>query len=372
MTFVLALLALCVLAPLVLHIVSLAVVGMRLRAEPASVAARGSGECISVVRPVNGLEFDVERCLESSFLLDDPSFELIFCAQADADPVIPLLRQLMARYPSVPARLLCGDDRISANPKLNNMAKGWDAAKGGWVLFSDGNTILPPCHLARHMAAWTPNAGVVTTVFIGERPESFWAEVECAFLNQYQARWWYFAACVLPSSFCHGKSMLVRRDQLEAAGGMPSLTQKLAEDIALAALVRAGGSDIVAVWRPVAQPLGPRSASTVIDRQTRWARLRRLSYPDAFALEILSGPLLPIAAGAALASILGGSGSAAMLALAGIWYGSELAFAKATRFHVSRWSLPASVLRDAAIPAIWLYALVGRNFRWSGKAVYRI
>ena len=53
------------------------------------------------------------------------------------DPVIPLIRRLMAEHPKVPARLLVGDDRISINPKLNNLVKGWNAADHDWIVMAD-------------------------------------------------------------------------------------------------------------------------------------------------------------------------------------------------------------------------------------------
>ncbi len=37
----------------------------------------------------------------------------------------------MARHPEIKASLLIGDDRVSANPKLNNCVKGWRAAVNG-------------------------------------------------------------------------------------------------------------------------------------------------------------------------------------------------------------------------------------------------
>lgn len=58
------------------------------------------------------------------FALDYPDYELIFCVASDGDPAIPGIRRLMAANPAVPARLLIGDDRISINPKLNNLGEG--------------------------------------------------------------------------------------------------------------------------------------------------------------------------------------------------------------------------------------------------------
>ena len=53
-------------------------------------------------------------------------------------------------------------------------------------------------------------------------PENFAAEIECAFLNTYQARWQYSAEA-LGFGFAQGKTMLWRRDILETGGGIEAL-----------------------------------------------------------------------------------------------------------------------------------------------------
>ena len=89
----------------------------------ASAASAAPG--VSLVRPICGLENHIEETLESAFHLDYPRYEIIFCAAAASDSALALVRRLIADHPHVPARLLIGNDAISANPKLNNVCKGW-------------------------------------------------------------------------------------------------------------------------------------------------------------------------------------------------------------------------------------------------------
>ena len=97
----------------------------------------------------------------------------------------------IAANPDRPARLLIGDDRISGNPKLNNVVKGWKAARYEWVVIADSNVLMPIDYLQRLLARWRSDSGIVCAPPIGSAPESFAAEIECAFLNTYQARWQY-------------------------------------------------------------------------------------------------------------------------------------------------------------------------------------
>ncbi len=55
----------------------------------------------------------------------------------------------MAAQPDRPAQILTGDDRISANPKLNNCVKGWLAARHDWVILADSNVLMPQDYI-RH------------------------------------------------------------------------------------------------------------------------------------------------------------------------------------------------------------------------------
>src|ERR1700716_420274 len=184
------------------------------RLEGAALAAPG----VSLVRPVCGLENHIEDTLRSGFHLDYPRYEIIFCAAAANDSALPLVRRLIADHPHVPARLLIGNEAISENPKLNNVCKGWRAAAYDRIVMAGSNVLMPRGYIERLLAVWRTDTGLVSSPPVGCRPDGFWAELECAFLNTHQVRWQYAAAAV-GFGFAQGKSMLYRRSQIEAAGG---------------------------------------------------------------------------------------------------------------------------------------------------------
>ena len=101
---------------------------------------------------------------------------------------------------------------------------------------ADSNVLMPPDYIQRLLARWRPNSGIVCSPPIGSRPESFAAEIECAFLNTYEARWQYAAEAV-GFGFAQGKTMLWRRDILEAGGGIEALGAEIAEDAASTKLI---------------------------------------------------------------------------------------------------------------------------------------
>src|SRR6516225_8039164 len=291
---------------------------------------------VSLVRPVCGMENYIEETLRSAFHLDYPRYEIIFCAASAHDAAVPLVRQLIAAHPHVAARLLTGNETISDNPKLNNVCKGWRA-----------------------------DTGVVSSPPAGGRPQGFWAELECAFLNTYQLRWQYTSAAI-GFGFAQGKSMLYRRSLIDEAGGIRLLAAEAAEDAATTKLVRDLGLNVRLVGAPFEQPLGNRSAREVWARQVRWAQLRQASFRQYYALEILAGGLGPLTAAAyvvaALDLPLGG-----VVALAALWYGAEAALARAAGWHLSLKSPAAWMLRDALLPLLWIGGWLGRGFVWRGN-----
>jgi len=133
----------------ILHVVSIAAVMHRIRRPEVEPSEAGTAKGVSIVRPVCGLENFSEETLSSAFRLEYPNYEILFCVAQPTDPVLPLVRSLIELHPEVPARLLIGNERVSVNPKLNNIVKGWLAASHPWIVGVvptnyPANTGVPP------------------------------------------------------------------------------------------------------------------------------------------------------------------------------------------------------------------------------------
>ncbi|CDM57766.1 MULTISPECIES: glycosyltransferase [Rhizobium] len=345
---------------------SLMIAGWRIRSrqdETPSVPARPP---VSIVVPLCGVEQFSRETLESALSLDWPDYEIIFCVADKTDPVVCLAEEALRKKPLTKAMISVGDDRISANPKLNNCVKGWNAASHGWVVLADSNVLMPTDYLARLMAAWRPDSGLVCSTPLGSRPNGFWAEVECAFLNTHQARWQY-AGEALGFGFAQGKSMLWRKKTLDSHGGIQALAAEIAEDAAATKLVNTMGLKVHLVAGPFEQPLGRRTFRDVWARQCRWARLRRVTFPHFFAPEILLGVVPPLFLCMSAALISGTSLFVAALAVLCAAYAPELILAARKNWYMSPLSLVAMVTRDALLPIIWMRSWMAGSFDWRGN-----
>jgi ceramide glucosyltransferase len=231
---------------------------------------------------------------------------------------------------------------------------------------ADSNVLMPRDYLQSLLMTWRADTGLVCAPPIGSMPDGFWAEVECAFLNSYQARWQY-AADTVGLGFAQGKTMLWRHADLEQGGGIDALGAEIAEDAAATKLVRRAGLRVRLADRAFAQPLGPRTAAQVWSRQARWAKLRRATFPLCFLPEIMTGSLAPLLAAGYAAADADVTVIGTVAALSLLWYGTETLLARAVGWHLSRWSPLAFLVRDLALPAVWTMAWLSNEFSWRGN-----
>jgi ceramide glucosyltransferase len=353
---------------LIVHLLSSALAWRRCAGHGAAPAFEGKLPPVTIVQPHRGIETFSEETLASIFGLDYLDYEILFCVVSEADPIVALLERHIAANPSRPARILFGDHPISNNPKLNNIVKGWKAARRDWIVLADSNVLMPPDYLTRLLARFRADTGIVCSPPIGARPDGFAAHLECAFLNSYQARWQY-AAEAAGFGFAQGKTMLWRRRLLDEAGGIEALASEIAEDAAATKIVRRAGLSPHLVERPFPQPLGRRSFGDVWRRQVRWARLRRATFAPYFLPELLTTSLVAVIAAALAAPVFDASPASAALLAAAAWYGAEAALVAGAGWPLGLWFLPAAIARDALLPWLWVQGLASDRFEWRGAAL---
>ena len=236
---------------------------------------------------------------------------------------MPLVRRLMADHPWIDARLLIGDERISENPKLNNVFKGWREAAYPLVSICDSNVLLPRDYIQR----------LFDDLRSENRPCLLAADRLPAgrFLRRSRmrdAQQLSGALAILRRLRSGSASRRARRcSGARATSKAPAASArsatKSAEDAACTKIVRNLGLRVRLMQPPVRQPLGVRRAIDVWKRQRRWARLRRASFPFWFSLEIFSGALPPLAALIAAAMMAGIPALAPALIFLAVWYGAE-------------------------------------------------
>jgi ceramide glucosyltransferase len=310
----------------------------------------------TVLRPISSWEPHIIETLDSTFFLKG-DYEIIFCA--DRDSAVVSQARILCRTHGT-GRVVTGPSNILINPKLSNLDRGWRRAKGAWVVMVDSNVLMPPDTFQRIEAAWVARTGLVSAPAIGARPETFWAEVECAFLS-YQARW-QILADMLGIGFAQGKVMCCGKEQFERWGGLEALDAQPAEDAAATKMVRNHGRKVRLPSKLFEQLLGQRSLKQIWDRQLRWAKLRRHTFQFLYFLELFT-TLAPTMVGFYFFPFA----TVAMLLLG---YLIENLYTRWKGWYWS-WRTPFAMLtRDILLLGIWTKGWFGNDFTWDGKSLF--
>jgi ceramide glucosyltransferase len=321
---------------------------------------------VSIIKPMKGADGELEKNLESFFLLDYPDFELIFCAASGSDPACAVAHRLMARHPSVKARLSIGEIVVGPNPKVNNMLRGYESAAHDWTLVSDANVRVEPDYLRRMVAHLTPNVGLVTSVVMGCEACGWGGKIEAIYLNTFYARGMNLAAgfgrvCVV------GKAMLFRRSVAKRFGGLRVLGRYLAEDYMAGEAMQRLGLEVVITCDPVRQVIGDYAFGAFWKRHLRWGRIRKQHGLLAFVLEPWLGALASGTFGALAAQAsFGIPASHFILAHLALWSLCDLLILRSLKASV-RWSTPVAwFLRELLALPLWVHIASGNKVEWRG------
>ena len=353
---------------IIVHIATAVLVARRVR-RPDGRPARGFvDEPVAVIVPIAGLTATDAATALTALRLAGTRTEIVYCAFDESEPIVaPILAALAAR-PDAGARLMTGRARVTRNPKLDNIEKGYGSVHADFVLMVDGNAEIDSGLSRRAIALFDASTGLVSAVPVATMPEGFAAVVECAFLNTLYARWQLFSDEV-GLGFANGKLLMLRRSLVDRAGKFSALANDTAEDCSATKMAWHLGLKVRLLRHPIAQPLGRRSLGGVWKRFLRWAQLRHESFPILYGFECLMTPAIPAVLAATTAAGLGLSPVAAVLALLLFWYGVEVALAKVLGWPCPPAFIPACFVRDVMAVAIWPTALVKRSYAWRGETI---
>jgi ceramide glucosyltransferase len=343
---------------LALHIASFFIAAYANRRKCATTQT--SSPKITLIRPHKGLEPHIEQAIERNFLINYENYELVFCVGDYNDPIIPIIQHKIAQFPHVKAQLLIGNDGFSNNPKLNNMKKGFLKAKGELIVFADSNLILDPQYLSLIALEFqNSKVGLVTAPPFAIGDDNFASQIECAFLNGYAARWQLLCS-FFGSSFAQGKTLAFRRSVLEN-GGFEALANEPAEDAAATLLLKRLKLKIKMLTPLYPQYIGKRDYGFVWNRQLRWAKLRRASFPVLYFSEAFSTLIIPI-----LACHYTPLSALTVFAL---WYLPEVIMMFSLRLKLKPQMIFSWVIRDIMILFVWVVGFFGHSIQWQGQKI---
>ncbi|MBF0463600.1 MAG: glycosyltransferase [Nitrospirae bacterium] len=230
---------------------------------------------ISIIKPLKGLEDGLFDNLESFCNQDYPVYEIIFTLHDQNDPAYKVVRKVKDKYCFKDISIIVEHCDAGLNPKVNNLIPAYRKAKYDLILISDSNIRVEKDYLAdisRHMD--DPSVGLVTNLIRGVGGRSFGAVMENLHLNSFVVG----SVCILDKYLdmpcVIGKSILIRKDDLESIGGLTSVKDFLAEDYIIGQRIHALGKKIILSSHLINNVNEYWSLKRFINRHTRWGKLR--------------------------------------------------------------------------------------------------
>ncbi|HWO01267.1 MAG TPA: glycosyltransferase [Blastocatellia bacterium] len=286
--------------------------GWRLMRSGQSAGKRGHSSLahgdpyLSILKPVCGLDDELEENLASFAALTGISCEVIVSISDPNDPAIQIVDAVTRRFPDAPFSVVVGGATPSvANPKVERLIAALRIARGEIVLISDSNVRVSAGDIAPTIALFEDRSvGCVSNPVVAQGAVSFGSILESLHLLTFVAPGSLLAdaadiTCVM------GKSMAIRREALERIGGFESFAGVLAEDQAMALAIRNAGYRIKLAPIFVRNITVSRSLGDAVARQSRWGKIRYAFSKWTYTAEFLVNPF-PLALLACVAGAVDG------------------------------------------------------------------
>ena len=323
---------------------------------------------VSILVPTRATEPAFARRLAELAALDYPEFEIIIASEEHEPEVRRALALLPPEHRARVSWIVDGATH-TFNPKVNVLIPAYRAARYDVVLMTDDNAVMPPGRLTALMAHLHGRAGLVSAAIVGVAPDGIAAELDAAFMNSLNARY-FQAADRLGFAYAIGKTLLFRKADLDAVGGVATLADGPAEDSVLREKIAEAGFGTVLAPEPTAQELGTRSWIEVWRRHLRWMAHRRSHAFLAFVGELLQAYFFPWGIVGAVGAVeLGLSAPLGWIVTWLAWLAVDVAGTRAAGWSVS-WRYPLVwTVRELMLPAMWVTVLFKKTISWRRRDV---
>jgi len=239
---------------------------------------------VSILKPVHGMEEQLAANLESFFQQDYPAYEVIIGARDLENPAARIAEEILARYPNVPSRMIVSGPPTWPNAKVFSLEKMIASSSHSYFIISDSDVRVAPDFL-RHTIPplLDPEVGLVTCMYRGIPASDFWSWLEALGLSVEMSSGVMVADMMEGMRFALGPAMAVRRDAIDAIGGIAAVADYYSDDFELGNRIWAKGYQVVLSHHIVRNVLTTRSPLRTLGDQLRWMKSTRYSRPAGHA-----------------------------------------------------------------------------------------
>jgi ceramide glucosyltransferase len=235
---------------------------------------------VSLLKPLHGLESQLEENLESFFNQDYPQFEVLFAVDLAEDAAADVARRVMARHPERPSRIIVNGEPPWPNPPAWSFFCMAKEARGEILVTSDSDVIVDSNYLRQVVPPLLhEKTGMLTCVYRGLNTGGFWSLMDAIGMSVEMTAGVAIANWMEGMKFGLGPTIVVRRDALEAIGGYEAIGDYFSNDFVIGSFIAAKGFDVALSRHIIAHVVPPMTFKRMWQRQVRWAAGTRRSRP---------------------------------------------------------------------------------------------
>jgi ceramide glucosyltransferase len=331
----------------------LTIVGVfRFRGETRKFAGAKVGDAelppVSVLKPLHGMEAQLRENIESFFRQDYPRYEILFAADEADDPALNLVREISARYPQIPCRILVTGKPPWPNPPAYCFYRMAEVAAHEILVTSDSDVEVAANYLREVVAPiLDEKVGMVTCVYRGKNAAEFWAGLTAIGMSVEMTAGVLVANLLEGIKFGLGPTIAVKKEAVNKIGGYEVLGDYFANDFMIGNLIDKAGYRVVLSEHVVDHVVSQKNFKKMWENQLRWAKSTRYSRPKG---HFGSGLIFAIPYG------LLGLAAAILLGMPGL--GSVLFGVALLNRILESWIVGWGVVRDpVALKRIWMFPL---------------
>jgi ceramide glucosyltransferase len=322
---------------------------------------------VSILKPLKGLDDNLYDNLESLCRLDYSVFEIIFSLQNRNDQAYKVAKKVKDKYPEIDITINVERCNSGLNPKINNLIPAYRVSKYEHILISDSNVMLDCTYLKEltsHMQ--DPKVGLVSNLIRGMGGKSFGSIFENLHLNSFVIGSVSFLDKFLHMPCVIGKSMLMKKRDLEAIGGLTAMKNVLAEDYLIGKRLHEIGKKVIVSGHMVNNMNEYWDLKRFLNRHTRWAKIRWQIGGLKYISELIGNPVFMAALLVIFAefSVLALTFAGAVSAMKA---GADCIMGRRIGADLKTSSYLLSPIKDMLIGVIWFVPLFSNTVAWRGN-----
>ena len=325
---------------------------------------------VTILKPLCGAEPGLYTHLRSFCQQQYPDFQIVFGVRERTDAALAVVERMVAEFPTLPIDVVVNPQLHGDNYKTSNLINMMERARHDVLVIADSDAVVGRDYLGVvTQPLLQPDVGLVTCIYRGIPTKTIWSRLGAMYINE-----WFVPSVLLAWFFGHrqyssGQTLCMRRDTLQAIGGLQATANHIADDYRLGELVRGVGQRIVLSGYEVEVEHHEPSAGALVSHELRWMRTLHVVRPRSFRWMFFSFAL-PLAAVGILCALLGSAAPKAAWALFGTTAAARLVLHFAHRLRRDRpvfadlWLVPA---RDLLLCWTWWRSFSASSIVWRGR-----